>query len=110
MDKSDLSNITRVSFSTAFYFSVSSFVLIWLSEFLYNILESTPAKIAKDVLSIIVLVIIFVMYSLSVINIILEKNRKKVFKVHHMIFSIVLFSLISIAIFFILWLMFWYEF
>jgi hypothetical protein len=100
--------IYRISIENSIYFSIASFVIIWIAGLLYTVLEKTPGRISLGALILIVLSLILILFLLALTNIILgvEDVETNFFM---RLTAVFLFALLSTIILLALLAFFWYP-
>jgi len=101
--------IIKASLSNAVYFSLASFLIIFLASLLYQGLEKTTGRLDMGVVIIIVLSIILIIFVLSITHIILTEHEKESIKFLERIIGVGLFLITSAVILGVLGFLFWFE-
>jgi quinol-cytochrome oxidoreductase complex cytochrome b subunit len=101
--------LLRICLSDAVYFSAASFVIVWLTNFLYEYLEKTTGKISMSAALIIVFSIILIMFFLTVIDLLLREPEKGRIRFWERILAILLFMIVSAIILGVLGVLFWVQ-
>ncbi|MBU1199473.1 MAG: hypothetical protein KKF46_00935 [Nanoarchaeota archaeon] len=99
----------RTSLSNSFYFSIVSFIIIWLASFLYDTLEKTVGSLDIGIVIIIALGLILLVFLLAITNIILFEPEKGKILLGDKIIGVLIFIIVSAVILAVLGVLFWLQ-
>jgi hypothetical protein len=105
-----MNKLIQLSIVNAIYFSVASFIVVWLAGFLYEFLQKTTGRIELGLIIIIVLSIIILMFFFSLTNLFLNENVHKNTGLMDRLGAVMVFLLVSIIILVGLGVLFWLPF